>query len=546
LNKRFLSLGLFAAACAGLSYGQIATCAADTVATGGQISSAANPGPRSLRAEGTTELVADFQFNCTSAAAGTGTLSAFLSVAVTSRVNANNGATPFTEATLFICTTAVLCNSVAAPVPAAGTVSATYGVVSGQQIRFSGITFPAGTFFGRVSNVRVNANAAPAASPLATVTAQILASQNGTSALTAPAATVGYVAQSLAAPTLLSGSAQSYDTCAGNPLPAKGNLTSISFAVTLGETFAGAFKALEAGSYIASDGSGAGAATSGTQLQLAFSGVPNGVTIYLPSSISNGSLTLALAGGTSGATGAPPAFNVPGGAAPALPATFPAGETVSASAGLVAAGGTVTAVYLVIATDDSISNENAVVPAWVVFAPGAVTTAQGAITVTVGYSPQLAQISSTPVPNFAPVTTGGLSTSVIIPCQTNLLFPFVTNQLGFDTGLALSNTSTDPFGTVSRPGSCTLNFYGTGPPTPSTGVPAPGGTQFGGVVSSFLLSDVAPGFSGYIIAVCSYNFGHGFAYIASNLSQNSGTAMGYVAPVLPNRAAQVFGESLGQ
>ena len=29
----------------------------------------------------------------------------------------------------------------------------------------------------------------------------------------------------------------------------------------------------------------------------------------------------------------------------------------------------------------------------------------------------------------------------VSPCQTTLLFPFVTNKSGFDTGIAISNTS---------------------------------------------------------------------------------------------------------
>ena len=35
-------------------------------------------------------------------------------------------------------------------------------------------------------------------------------------------------------------------------------------------------------------------------------------------------------------------------------------------------------------------------------------------------------------------------------CTTTLLFPFVTNQAGFDTGIAITNTSADA-------GSCTIS-----------------------------------------------------------------------------------------
>jgi len=45
----------------------------------------------------------------------------------------------------------------------------------------------------------------------------------------------------------------------------------------------------------------------------------------------------------------------------------------------------------------------------------------------------------------------------------------VTNALGFDTGLAIADTSKDKFVAPSQNGACTLNFYNAGAPPP----PAP-------------------------------------------------------------------------
>ena len=101
-----------------------------------------------------------------------------------------------------------------------------------------------------------------------------------------------------------------------------------------------------------------------------------------------------------------------------------------------------------------------------------------------------------------------------------------------------------PFGTVPAPGTCTLNFYGAGAPTPSTGVAAPGGTQASGTTNAFLLSSVAAGFQGYVIAQCNYQFGHGFAFIAQNLGQPAGSTMGYLA--LELERAGLGSETLGQ
>ena len=41
-------------------------------------------------------------------------------------------------------------------------------------------------------------------------------------------------------------------------------------------------------------------------------------------------------------------------------------------------------------------------------------------------------------------------------CITTLLFPFVTNRFGFDTGIAITNTS-------KGAGSCAINFSGLDP-----------------------------------------------------------------------------------
>jgi hypothetical protein len=117
------------------------------------------------------------------------------------------------------------------------------------------------------------------------------------------------------------------------------------------------------------------------------------------------------------------------------------------------------------------------------------------------------------------------------PEGTNLLFPFLTNTNGFDTGIAISNTAADPFGTVGKAGKCTLTFFGSGAPTPFTsGIITPGGQ------ATFLMSTIAPGFQGYGIAQCAFQFGHGFAFVSDVGARN--LAMGYLPLVVcSNRAA---------
>jgi hypothetical protein len=91
---------------------------------------------------------------------------------------------------------------------------------------------------------------------------------------------------------------------------------------------------------------------------------------------------------------------------------------------------------------------------------------------------------------------------------TNLLFPFVSNQSGFDTALSVANTSADPFGTKRESGSCIANFYGANAPGALPTPPVPAGQTY-----ATLLSAVAPGFSGYIILTCDFSFAHGFAIL---------------------------------
>jgi hypothetical protein len=144
----------------------------------------------------------------------------------------------------------------------------------------------------------------------------------------------------------------------------------------------------------------------------------------------------------------------------------------------------------------------------------------------------------------------------ISPCRTILLFPYVTNQAGFDTGLAIANTSADPLGTIAQAGTCTLNYYGntngsTGPAaqtSPSIGAGSHlalmlsgGGGVFakdGGFTACASGACVAPLFQGYIIAICNFQFAHGFVYVSDVQNDPSGRtlgAMGYLALIIPDR-----------
>jgi len=169
--------------------------------------------------------------------------------------------------------------------------------------------------------------------------------------------------------------------------------------------------------------------------------------------------------------------------------------------------------------------------------------------------------------NFAPISTVGTMSSVapiprfadlpiikdlinVNPCKTNLLFTFVTARGGFDTGIAISNTTLDnskdlPGGTSGSPyasratnGACTLYYFGDkedgtslAKPVQVSSVIAAGKqlvyTLFGGGMGI----DATPGFQGYIIATCDFHLAHGFAFISDLGAQK--LAMGYLALVIP-------------
>ena len=131
--------------------------------------------------------------------------------------------------------------------------------------------------------------------------------------------------------------------------------------------------------------------------------------------------------------------------------------------------------------------------------------------VTVSYHPVTDDVTR------RPRYVAGPSNDVITieDCTTTLLFPFVTNQLGFNTGLAITNAS-------EGSGSCTIEYRGKDAPddlvTPGD---LAGEEQWVG-----LLSTIAPEFQGYITASCEFRDAHGYAFITG---PGDNLAQGYLA-----------------
>jgi len=305
---------------------------------------------------------------------------------------------------------------------------------------------------------------------------------------------------------------------------------------------------------LASPLTSAGLADFGTRLKATFTNIPSGVRLFVgltnvPAPGSTSVLAARLVGAEIGSF-----FPV----ASSTTDNFTAGSVAlgNAVAELTPISGTATAVWEVLAADPLVA-QNFDFPVFFGWTGNAANNspALGTASVAGSFAPTppvfsasagAAASATLPIPRF--VDTGaGTSFFVINQCRTNLLFPFVTNQLGFDTGLAIANTTQDPFGTSAQAGTCALNFYGANAPSAVTTSSIAGGTVY-----ATLASTTAPNFQGYVIAVCNFQMGHGFAFVSDLGARN--LAMGYLALVMPDPARQVpaitlaggSGEVLGQ
>jgi len=300
-----------------------------------------------------------------------------------------------------------------------------------------------------------------------------------------------------------------------------------------------------------------------------FANQPNGLEIFVPPVVllTNGTNTTGVmvltstaadgSGGFSGTSGV-----TAGGAASG------SGKTPSVGTNPLVQVSNNLAVYEILFTDPD-SNETATVPV-VVSYPSALSSnppiglpvpAQ-VETVAAGFAPFYPQATAPrqpsatlPVPRFIPGQTP-LNIVEVVKCACDLLFPYVVSHDGFDTGIAIANTSLDPganygFGATPQQGTVTFFYFGTGaggqvaPPSQTSGV-VPAGQVLTYVLSSGagnigttgangLTGTAGTGqFQGYIIAQAGFQYCHGFAFISPTGGGplSPGISEGYLALVL--------------
>lgn len=540
-------------------------------------------GTPTIRDGGLTELVGQVQLTCSGGSGDpiTTNIQIFMSpTQVTNRVKAGTAAE---------CPTGIACvtDAVLQVQNSAGTVTGNIvGLLqsnlaagdtpaSRNSILFPGITLPQGTTTTiRISNVRV---VAPPVSNIAIPTQVFeFVSTNPTTIPISPATnTVAFVQPGMQfAAKALDGQAAaslSFTQCVSQ----NASIKTIDFLAKFTEVFPGAFKTQDTAPFsetgpvstvtpvaltaIGGTTAPSNVATTGTELLVRFSNIPAGVRIFVtdtpvlpatPDNFITGPAISALLQDTSGASASlsVASFSSSTNSTNSIAAT--SAHEVAISSGSGAATWMITQNTPVAGVAQKnisfgvavvfTANTSAGLPGLTGSTPGSVSGTFAPVS-TVDFA---ATASTAPIPRFRDNPTGA-SVFSIVPCVTNLLFPFITNQAGFDTGIALVNTSLDnagnklPFNTATQHGTCTVNYFNG-----TTTAPAPqvtpdivaGGTfaftlQGGGVPGS---TSSAAGFQGYAIARCNFQFAHGFAFISDRNTPSLGS-QGYLALVIPDR-----------
>jgi len=453
------------------------------------------------------------------------------------------------------------------------------GIVNGNSVTFFGIPVLPPVTAGvsrvyRMTNIRANATSLSGGSAAGATPVIASISISGATSLqiSNPTPTVGFVQAGL---TATASSATGQNQC--NNFTRAG-VNTLSFAENFGTAFKTRIAAQSNTAYAGQgtatnqnipgtiynsesnfvlavpSGATAGQADYGTRLKATFNAIPAGVRLWVSTTnVFNNALPVPSptpAGGSAGNTGTTGFAQLvnsetinggstsgvffPGVTSTDVPST---GNTPIVEIPVV--NGTATAVWEVINT-----NPNAIETLkFGVYTTSTANVAQnsppaGTGTVNLSFAPTptaaftaaagAAASSSLTIPRFIADTSAARNILTINICRTILLYPYVTNVQGFDTGLAIANTSTDPFGTGAQAGACALNWYqGTNNPAAGTS-----GNIASGTVYTTLASTAVPGFSGYMIAVCNFQFAHGFAFISDLGARN--LAMGYLALVIPD------------
>jgi hypothetical protein len=469
------------------------------------------------------------------------------------------------------------------------------GVVSGNSVTWFGIPVLAPVTTGisrvfRITNIRANATtlsggSAAGATP---VIASISISGSTSLLITNPTPTVGFVQSGLTT-SVSPGSGTSRQQCVTTT---RQSISTLTFSENFGTAFKTRVSAQTNTSFAGqaipgAAGSGtnqnvpgsiynsesnfvlttpasatqpAGLADFGTRLKATFNNVPAGTRLFVSVANVVNSITAVVApavvgGNVANATTSAYAVLVSSETSPdgnaGVSGFFPfvtATDNATGSSGTVGIAeipiinGTGTAVWEVVNTNPS-NQETLKFGVYTTFVANVAQNSPppGTATVNLSFAPTPPSFTASAgaaasntllVPRFTADPNAAKPVLAINICRTVLLYPFITNQSGFDTGIAIANTSTDPFSTGPQVGTCTLNWFsGATNPAPTVTAAVQSGTVF-----TALASTTVSGFQGYMIAVCQFQYAHGFAFISDLGARN--LAMGYRALVIGDPASQ--------
>jgi len=300
----------------------------------------------------------------------------------------------------------------------------------------------------------------------------------------------------------------------------------------------------------------AGIADQGTRLELQVTNIPAGANVKVPEAIY-------LQNGV-GNSGIAMLVNTQPDGSGAYSPVYTGSSAATAVSTYIALPSTGMIVYEVIFADP-FSVESLTIPTVVIYTPNlnlnqpnptTIATATGGFAPFRSTSDAHTPSATLPIPRFVTGSLGGGNYFDINRCACNLLFPFVSNQGGYDTGIAIANTSLDNLGAggaslaASQFGGVQFWYYGTlanggqAPPTQCTNVASPGtcptpnatssssaiGQIPAGQILTYVLStsggsigngpnglaaNWGAGFQGYIIAQAQFQYCHAYAFITA-------------------------------
>jgi hypothetical protein len=508
---------------------------------------------QNVRAEGKTELLGDINIECVAADPADVLAPPWVSkqvniivnlpVNVTNNINFGQGPET-TDARLIV-----------------NDIPQLYGVrTANQEVAFDNVTvpFPGGgnpeKTVIRISSIRGNVTqlGLPSEGNVIQIDAIVSTEPPSTLSVVVPSVTIGFSRLSLLSDGVdgVINGLQCVDLESGNP------------ELVIREGFASAWKTQgvpsdakntfwESGYFATGSNNGAGASQD-TQFRVSVSSIPDDVSFQMDTYVSDGEdLQLALVGAAcpdplGGPVGAPDDGDplTDEGGAPFTPTLDASGNG---------------AVVYKVCNNDPNDRESIAIPLRVSWAVDD-TPDVGAASVTISYYPLGGSDFSSlvdPEPRFVDTASTPEEFLTVTKCVTTLLFPFVTNQSGFDTGMAISNTSEDwgLSGIDSQDGGCEIHYVGTDSADNTPEVDVTTEDVVAGEQLVWLLSAGgshglvgAPDFQGYVLAACDFQYAHGYAFITDGFGGGiPALAQGYLALVIPaNRfVANGDAESLG-